>query len=60
MCTCMYVGEIVMFASTLDEDINGEAFMELKDKDLSKMGFTKGQRMKMLKMITTVKVSLIQ
>ena len=38
------------------DDINGEAFMDLKEKDLSDMGFTKGQRMKILKIIDSVKV----
>ena len=32
--------------------------MDLTDKDLSEMGFTKGQRMKILKIITSVKVNL--
>lgn len=45
---------------TSDEDINGEAFVELKDRDLSEMGFTKGQRMKILRIITSVKVNLTQ
>ena len=40
----------------LDEDINGEAFMELTDNDLSEMEFKKGQRMKILKIISSVKV----
>ena len=44
--------------STSDDDINGEAFLDLTDKDLSEMGFTKGQRMKVLKIITAVKVNL--
>ena len=44
----------VMFI--LDEDINGEAFMELTDNDLSETGFKKGQRMKILKIISSVKV----
>lgn len=39
-----------------DNDINGEAFMDLEDSDLVEMGFTKGQRMKIVKIIQSIKV----
>jgi hypothetical protein len=39
-----------------DDDINGEAFMDLKDSDLIEMEFKKGQRMKIVKIIQSIKV----
>ena len=59
MCLCVVSLLLLLLNNVmfiLDEDINGEAFVELTDNDLSEMGFKKGQRMKMLKIISSVKV----
>ena len=45
--------------SISDDHINGEAFMDLEDKDLTEIGFKKGQHMKVLKIIQSVKVRYI-
>ena len=42
--------------SISDDEINGEAFMDLDDSALDEMGFKRGQRMKILKIIESVKV----
>ena len=39
-----------------ENDINGEAFVDLEDSDLVEMGFTKGQRMKIVKIIQSITV----
>ena len=42
--------------SISDDEINGEAFMDLDDSTLNEMGFKGGQPMKILKIIEPVKV----
>ena len=42
--------------SISDDEINGEAFMDLDNRALDEMGFKRGQRMKILKIIESIKV----
>ena len=61
MCTFIIIimPMTVDAVSISDDHINGEAFMDLEDKDLTEIGFKKGQHMKVLKIIQSVKVRYV-